>query len=391
MNKNAEELNKIIKSENEAIYSMLNKKGKEIFFPKKGILAQSAEAKGKEINATIGMALNDDNSPMSLDIISEKLNIKKTDAFPYAPSYGKPELRKKWKEMIIQKNPSLSSEISLPVITNGITHGLSIFGYLFLDDEIIIPEPYWGNYNLIFINGHEAKIKKFPLFSDGFNIAELEESLNSAGDKKVLLLNFPNNPTGYTPTEKEAEAIIEVIKKSAENGKKIVIGIDDAYFGLVYETGIYKESLFSQLTNIHENVLAVKLDGITKEDYAWGFRVGFITYGIKNGNKKLYNSLSDKTAGAIRGNISNASNLSQSLIFDAFNNSNYENEKKKNYKILEKRYKLVKDTLKQYDNKYFEPLPFNSGYFMCIKLKGIDTEKVRQKLLDKYNTGLIAT
>ncbi|MEA1987507.1 MAG: aminotransferase class I/II-fold pyridoxal phosphate-dependent enzyme, partial [Candidatus Marinimicrobia bacterium] len=109
------------------------------------------------------------------------------------------------------------------------------------------------------------------------------------------------------------------------------------------------------------------------------------------GNKKLYNSLSDKTAGAIRGNISNAPNLSQSLILDAFNNSNYENEKKKNYKILEKRYKLVKDTLKQYDNKYFEPLPFNSGYFMCIKLKGIDTEKVRQKLLDKYNTGLIAT
>ncbi len=58
--------------------------------------------------------------------------------------------------MIFKKNPSLSNEISLPVVSNGITHGLSIFGYLFIDDEIIIPEPYWGNYNLVFKNGHEV-------------------------------------------------------------------------------------------------------------------------------------------------------------------------------------------------------------------------------------------
>ena len=48
-------------------------------------------------------------------------------------------------------------------------------------------------------------------------------------------------------------------------------------FGLVYENGIFKESLFSKLADLHENVLAVKVDGATKEDYAWGFRVGFIT------------------------------------------------------------------------------------------------------------------
>jgi len=388
MNKNAENLNLIIKNENKAIYSILSKKGREIYFPKKGLLIQGSEAKGKDINATIGIALEEDKSLMTLKIISKQFN--KKNIFTYAPSYGKLKLREKWKEMILKKNPSLSDNISLPVIASGLTHGISIFGYLFVENEIIIPDPYWENYNLIFKNGYNAEIKKFPLFSDGFNIDGLEKMLNSDGDKKILLLNFPNDPIGYTPTKKEVEKIVKVIKNSAENGKKIIVASDDAYFCLVYEKGIYLESIFSKLAEIHENVLAVKIDGVTKEDYAWGFRVGFITFGIKGGNKKLYSALADKAAGAVRGNISSACHLSQSLLLDAFNDPNYKNEKNENYEILKSRYEMVKKVLKKYDNKYFNPLPFNSGYFMCLKLKGIDAEKVRQKLLKKYDTGVIA-
>jgi len=60
------------------------------------------------------------------------------------------------------------------------------------------------------------------------------------GEKKVLLLNFPNNPTGYTPTEEEQKALVEAIKEAAEAGKKVVVWVDDAYFGLVYEDGVAK-------------------------------------------------------------------------------------------------------------------------------------------------------
>ncbi len=392
MNKNAQELNKIIKSENEIIFSMLSKKGREIYFPKNGLPVQGAEAKGKEINATIGIALDEDGSPLALDIISKKIDVEKTNAFTYASNYGKIELRKKWKEMIIAKNPSIVNDISLPIVTCGITNGLSVLGYLFLEDEIIIPEPFWENYQLLFINGLEARIKKFKLFTDSneLNIAGLEKELNSSGDKKVLLLNFPNNPTGYTPTEIEANKIIEVIKNSAESGKKIVVANDDAYFGLVYEDGIYKESLFSQLAKLHKNVLAVKIDGVTKEDYAWGFRVGFVTYGTKGGSEKLYTALADKTAGVVRGSISNTSHLSQSLLLDAFNNPEYVIEKREKYNLLKKRYNKIIEVLKKYDNKYFEPLPFNSGYFMCLKLHKLDAQKIRKKLLNEYDTGIVA-
>ena len=167
--------------------------------------------------------------------------------------------------------------------------------------------------------------------------------------------------------------------------------IDDAYFGLVYEDNIIKESIFSMLADLHENVLAVKVDGPTKEEYVWGFRVGFITYGIKSSTKEIYTALESKTAGAIRSNISNASNLSQSLLLNAYNSPGYKEEKKEKYKILKKRYEEVKKILKNKKYKeFFEPLPFNSGYFMCVQVKkGINAEQVRQTLLKKYDTGVI--
>ena len=91
--------------------------------------------------------------------------------------------------------------------------------------------------------------------------------------------------------------------------------------------GLPEESIFSSLCNLHENVLAVKVDGATKEDYVWGFRVGFITYGIKNGDAELYTALENKTAGAVRGNISNAANISQTLLLTAFNSPEYHQQK----------------------------------------------------------------
>jgi aspartate/methionine/tyrosine aminotransferase len=396
MNPQAEELNKVIQQKNPAVFDMLSERGKNIFFPKKGILGQTADAKGTKINATIGAAIEDDNSPMRLDAIASKIGIDPSLAFPYAPSFGRPDIRAKWREMMYKKNPSLDkTEVSLPVVTNALTHGVSMAGYMFLNDgeEIIVPSLFWGNYNLILNNAYGAKITKFNLFKDGvFDIEAFKESLNKGpAGKKVVILNFPNNPSGYTPTESEQEAIVEAVKEAAEKGNKIVTITDDAYFGLVYEKGIAQESIFAPLSQLHENVLAVKVDGPTKEDYVWGFRVGFMTYGTKNGNAELYNALESKTAGAVRGNISNASNLSQSLLVQAFENKDYYDQKLAKFEIMKARYNAVKDTLK--DEKYnecFSAIPYNSGYFMCVQLvDGIDGEEVRKLLIEKYGIGII--
>ncbi len=396
MNPQAEELNEVIKKNNANVYELLSEKGKAIFFPSKGILAQAADAKGKKINATIGIALEDDGSPMRLKPIAKKIKLDPKEVFPYAPSFGKPELREKWKEMIYQKNPSLEGkEISLPITTNALTHGLSMIGYLFMDsgDKVVLPDLFWGNYRLILINAYGAEFDTFETFkSNAFNVDGLREKLSGEVGKKIVLLNFPNNPTGYTPNENEVNEIKEIIKDSAERGNKVIVIVDDAYFGLVYKKNVYTQSIFVELADLHENVLAVKLDGATKEDYVWGLRVGFITYGVKGGNKGLYGALENKTAGAVRGNISNASHLSQSLVYYAFNEPKYLTEKKKKYNILKKRFKEVVRVLgehKEYGEE-FVALPYNSGYFMCIRLKNKDGEQVRQVLLSKYDTGVVA-
>ena len=396
LNPQAEELNRILRTHNSIIYELLSRKGKAIYFPSKGILAQGAAAKGKEINATIGTAYEDDGKPMVLPGLAGLLKIDSKDAFPYAPSEGIKPLRDKWKELIKAKNPGLETqEISVPVVTCGVTNALSIVGYMFAEetDDIILSDLYWENYDLVFTNAFGARLKFFNLFKNkSFDIDSFKKAVNSGGvGKKVMLLNFPNNPSGYTPAVKEAESIVAVLEQAAQAGNRLLVILDDSYFGLLFEDGVMNESLFSRLAGCHENLLAVKVDGITKEEYAWGLRVGFITYGIKQGNKEIYEALEDKTAGAVRGNISNSPHLSQSLFLQALNSEAHEKEKQANKAKIGQRYSKVKTVLEEHPEyrEYFEDLPFNSGYFMCVRLKKSDPDRVWETLLNKYSTGVI--
>jgi phosphoenolpyruvate carboxykinase (GTP) len=395
-NGEAEELNSVIRKSSRVVYDLLSKKGRQIYFPKKGILSQSAQANGKKINATIGIALEDDGSVMALTASKESIRLSPELCFPYAPSGGRVDLREKWKRFLVEKNPTLKSkEISLPVVVNGLTHGLSTAAYLFVDpeDTIILPNLFWENCDLVFTNNYDAQLMPCELFTQkGFQAEVLKDALNEGGvGKKIIYLNFPNNPLGYTPTFSEMDALVSVIEESADQGNQIVILLDDAYFGLVYEDGVERESAFARLCNLHEQVLVVKIDGATKEEFAWGLRVGFLTFGIKGAKKELYCALESKTAGAIRSTISNVSNLSQSVVANACNDPEHDNEKLQKFQILRERFLEVKHVL--HDKKYagfFKAWPFNSGYFMCIELhEEFDAEQVRLRLLDHYDTGVL--
>ncbi|MFN3535567.1 MAG: aminotransferase class I/II-fold pyridoxal phosphate-dependent enzyme, partial [Desulfatiglandales bacterium] len=319
----------------------------------------------------------------------------------YAPSYGLQPLRERWKEEIYQKNPSLmDKEISLPVVTQAITHGLSVVADMWVDpgDLIFLTDKLWGNYNMIFGVRKGARILQFPLFdtSGFFNLKGLEASLEEHKDKAeklIVLLNFPNNPTGYTPTKSEAQGIVNILLCLAERGKNIVVICDDAYFGLVYEEGVLEESIFAYLTGLHERILAIKLDAATKENYVWGLRVGFLTYGthVRGDQRQFYEALEKKSAGCVRGSISNASRLSQEIVLRSMGAKSYYEEKRQRYQTMKERALLIKEILK--DTKYkenFEAYPFNSGYFMCINVKGVDAERVRLHLLEKYGVGVIS-
>jgi aspartate/methionine/tyrosine aminotransferase len=241
-------------------------------------------------------------------------------------------------------------------------------------------------------------ISKYKLFSDqgGYNLEAFEAKVREEAakrDKIIVLLNFPQNPTGYTATHDEGRKIADILTQVAEGGTKVVVVTDDAYFGLFFEDEAMKESIFTQLCDRHENLLAIKLDGATKENYVWGLRVGFITYGTKiAGNPvPVYEALEKKTAGCVRGNISNCSHLGQTIVLKSMKDPRYQAEKEEKFNTLKARANRVKEVLK--NPKYqdaWDVYPFNSGYFMCIRLKNVDAETLRVHLLDNYGVGLIA-
>ncbi len=400
----AQELNAIIKSGNSHLMEMFSKTGRRLFFPK-GILTQSAEARQKaydKFNATIGIATESLHTMHLPSVMKSIQGLRTSDTLTYAPSFGILGLRQAWKDAMIKKNPTLKDiKTSLPIVTNGITHGISVFADMFLDpdDVVIFPDKMWGNNNLIMSVRKDAQISNYPFFSDagGFNITGFEAAVRKHAHnnyKVIVFLNYPNNPTGYTPTDAEGKKIVEVLTRVAEEGTNVIAVTDDAYFGLRYEDSTLKESLFAHLCDRHPRMLAVKLDGATKEMFVWGLRVGFITFNtVINGDPNpFYDALERKTAGDIRGSISNASHLSQSIVLRAMlHPDELDREREKNVAILKSRANKLKEILAnpKYDDVW-EMYPFNSGYFMCLKLKTVDAEALRVHLLDQYRVGTIS-
>ncbi len=390
MNELAEKLNATLGS----AADFLSPEGRRLYFPYGGILGQGAEAKTCEINATIGMAFEEDGTPLVMDCFSRGITLDKK-AFLYAGSFGLAKLREVWREMQIEKNPSLKGKtFSNPVVTNALTHGLRVAAELFAgpEDTLVVPDLFWDNYALVFEEAVGTRLAFFNTFKGGhFDTEAMKAQLLAPGEKQLLILNFPNNPTGYTATVEDAAAIVEAVKEVAATGKKIVVLLDDAYFGLVYEEGIHNESLFAEFADLAENVLAVKLDGTTKEDYVWGLRVGFITFAFKGATADQLKALEAKAAGNVRSCISNVSSLGQHLALTAYADPGYLAQKKQKYDVLKARYDEIRKILAEHTeyNEVFEVMPFNSGYFMCVKPKGVDAELVRKHLIAKYATGTI--
>jgi aspartate/methionine/tyrosine aminotransferase len=408
MNELAVELNQALKGT--VAERLLSDMGKRMYFPK-GIISQSAEADSgaHRFNATIGMAC-ENGSPMILDAIRKGLpTLSPKEAVAYASTAGVAALRELWQGELRRKNPSLGgAEHSLPVVVPGLTAAVALTADLFLDpgDEIVYPDLSWPNYRLVFEERKGAKGASFPFFAagpggkTGFNVAGLENALRDSakraaaagkGSKAACVLNFPNNPTGYTPTLAEAEAMVKAIVRVASEGTAILVLADDAYFGLQYEGDLLRESIFAPLAKAHENILAVKADGPTKEDYVWGFRVGFLTFASAGLAAPAREALVKKLMGLIRSSVSNSSAPGQNLMIQAMRSPGVEDQKARYRGILAARYAAARDYLASRPMpECIKALPFNSGYFMSFECSGISAEALRKKLLGEKGIGTVS-
>jgi len=396
MNPLATELNEIL--EGTVAERLFSNFGRRIYFPK-GIIAQSAEAKksATTANGTIGMAYKN-GKPLILSAIAANMAaFTPEETVAYAPTAGIEKARTAWRDQMVKKNPSLDPEkISLPAVIAGLTAGLSCTADLFAgkNSSLIASDPCWDNYGLIFETRRQARIIPVQFLGEGAGLDI--EAISAAVRKEAktgavrIIFNFPNNPSGYSATIKEADALVGLFKETAENGADVLAICDDAYFGLFYEDDIAKESLFAKLANLHERVLAVKIDGPTKEDYVWGLRAGFLTFGSKGLNQTHYDALVKKLTGAIRSSVSCSNTSAQHLMLKVMEDPRTPDEKAAFKELLRRRYSLVKEFLKANpDHPVLRPMPFNSGYFMSFRCN-TDAEAIRRELLQKHGIGVIS-
>ncbi len=392
----AMELNMVL--EGSVVRTVLSRYGEAAFFPK-GIVAQSAEAGlyAHRANGTAGVALTA-GEPLSLTYFSEAVPaLHLHQVVSYAPTAGDPALRQKWKDELVRKNPTLNGKsYSLPVVTTGLTHAISIAADLFVDadDAVLLPEPCWDNYSQIFDIRHRARVVPYALFdSQGeFAIESLRAAIVAQRQEKVVvLLNFPQNPTGFTPTNQEQQQLVHALVACARGGKKLVVIIDDAYFGLFHGPNCSTESFFGALCDAHADLLAIKCDAATKEALVWGFRIGFITYGVKGLTNDQHHAMVQKTMGAIRSSVSSCSRIGQSLLLAAMADGRYQKDTLVVMREMAARYQLVKSALAAHaaDFHLLRPLPFNSWYFFALVCPR-GAEELRVRLLREHGVGTVA-
>jgi len=391
----AQELNETLKGS--VVDALLSDMGKRLYFPN-GIISQGGEAAkdASLANGTIGMAVAN-GTPIELDSYKKLMpELGPRETVAYAKTAGNPDLRTIWKEKIIEKNPDLKNKtFSTPVLVPGLTAVLSYVCDLFVDADkpLLAADPSWDNYELIASARRGAEFHQFKCFENGkFNVPGIEKAMKADAEKYGsvrVILNFPQNPSGYSPTKAEAKELVRICKEIAESGKKVLVLSDDAYFGLNYEDDIEPQSLFAYLADAHENILAIKADGPTKEDFAWGFRTGFVTFASKGLTDAQYTALTTKFMAAIRSSVSCSSTVSQSLVARALKDPAHDAQKKELRDMLKRRYDAVRSFVNTNKSSVLEPLPFNSGYFMSFNVKTGNAEDIRKKLLKEEGIGII--
>ena len=186
----------------------------------------------------------------------------------YSKSEGDLVLREKISEYYQTFNVFVSS--SEIIVTSGASEALlfSIGSIMDPNDEIIIPEPFYANYNGFSVaNG----VKIVPIFSsidDNFSLPNIEEFENLITDKtKAILICNPNNPTGYVYSKEELKRLIKIVKKH-----NLFLIVDEVYREFTYD-GISHTSIM-EFNEISEN--AIVIDSVSKRYSMCGARIGCI-------------------------------------------------------------------------------------------------------------------
>lgn len=215
------------------------------------------------LNFTIGEP-NFDVPEFIKDAMKEALDKNFTH---YAASDGLQELRQAIANFY-QRRHQLDLNWQQIMITVGASQGFMITMMTLLNpgDKVLIPSPYFPlyGYSSILSGGETIKV---DTSADGFVLTPeaLESQLQAHPEVKLLMLNYPNNPTGTSYSKDQVKALADVLRRYPD----VYVLSDEIYGDLVYEGDHY-----SMVQELPERTIL--LSGASKSYAMTGFRLGFL-------------------------------------------------------------------------------------------------------------------
>ena len=215
------------------------------------------------LNFTIGEP-NFDVPEFIKDAMKEALDKNFTH---YAASDGLQELRQAIANFY-QRRHQLDLNWQQIMVTVGASQGFMITMMALLNpgDKVLIPSPYFPlyGYSSILSGGDSVFV---DTSADGFVLTPeaLDHQLQGHPEIKLLMLNYPNNPTGTTYSKDQVKGLAEVLRKYPD----VYVLSDEIYGDLVYEGNHY-----SMVQELPERTIL--LAGASKSYAMTGFRLGFL-------------------------------------------------------------------------------------------------------------------
>lgn len=234
-------------------------------------------------------------------------------------------------------------------------------------DEVIIPEPCYVSYKPCAILANAKPVTIDLKAENNFKLtaSELKNAITSK--TKVLILAFPNNPTGAVMTKEDLEEIAKVVKEN-----DIYVISDEIYAELTYDG---KHHSIAELDGMKERTIVI--NGFSKAYAMTGWRLGYAC-----GVREIISQMTKIHQFAIMC----APTVSQYAAVEALKNGDNDIEMMK--ESYNQRRRFLLSSFKEMDIPCFEP--FGAFYvFPCIKKFGMTSEEFAMKFLDEENVAVI--
>ncbi len=234
-------------------------------------------------------------------------------------------------------------------------------------DEVLIPEPCFVCYDPCVKLAHGVPVPIITEEKDNFILTpeKLKEKITPR--TKLLVLPYPNNPTGAIMTKEQIEAIAEVLKDT-----NIAVLSDEIYGELTYEK---KHFSIANVPEMKDRTIIV--GGFSKSYAMTGWRLGFAL-----GDKSVINTMTKVHQFAIM----SAPTTSQYAAIEALRNGDEDIEEMARQYDIRRRY--IIDRLNEIGLKCFEAK--GAFYvFPSIKVTGMSSEEFCKQLLEKKKVAVI--